>query len=264
MAVLWLILKILLGLVAALLALVVLALLVPVTVELAWRQESFAAWLRVLFVRVRLWPRPPQEPGDEKKGGAGEKLARLLRRRGPGAKKAPAAENAPAGAAEAQSPPADQSPPAAQPERTAAGQRQKPAGGEKPRQTGEAPFHRRLKRKMDRYAALAATAGGFVRRVLAGLTLHSVQAYLPVHGENPAETAVAVGAVWAALGASIATLGNFVKLRPGRIQVEPDYKDEHQGQASFSCKITGQLIIMVIAGIWALRRLQEEHLLPTK
>ena len=83
MAVLWLILKILLGLVAALLALVVLALLVPVTVELAWRQESFAAWLRVLFVRVRLCARPPPEPGDEKKGGAGEHLARPRRRRGP-------------------------------------------------------------------------------------------------------------------------------------------------------------------------------------
>ena len=57
-AALWLILRVLLWALAALLLLAVLALAVPVTAELAVDKGGFAAHLRVLFVRVKLWPRP--------------------------------------------------------------------------------------------------------------------------------------------------------------------------------------------------------------
>ena len=61
MAALWLIVRILLWVLAVLLGLVVLALFVPITAELRAEVSGFAAWLWVLFVRIKLYPRPVKE-----------------------------------------------------------------------------------------------------------------------------------------------------------------------------------------------------------
>ena len=61
MAALWLIVRILLWVLAALLGLAALALFVPLTAELRADETGFAAWLRVLFVRIKLYPRPEKE-----------------------------------------------------------------------------------------------------------------------------------------------------------------------------------------------------------
>ena len=75
MAALWLIVRILLWVLAVLLGLVVLALFVPITAELRADETGFAAWLRVLFVRIKLYPRPEKEekPRPEKRKRKKEK-----------------------------------------------------------------------------------------------------------------------------------------------------------------------------------------------
>ena len=66
MAVVWLILKGIGWILLVLLALLIAALLVPVTAELCYEQGKFTAALRVLAVRVRLYP-PPGETGKAQK-----------------------------------------------------------------------------------------------------------------------------------------------------------------------------------------------------
>ena len=119
----------------------------------------------------------------------------------------------------------------------------------------------KLPKDLDRTLALVSTAGGAVRRLLAGLTVHGVKAFLPVHKDTAADTALAVGRVWTAVGAGLGVLQNFIRIRPGEITVLPDYTGSEERNASFSCKITGCLFIMVSVGIWAFRRLKEQKFL---
>ena len=252
MAALWLIVRILLWALAVLLGLVVAALFVPITAELQADEAGFAAWLRVLFVRIKLYPRPEKEEKPRRKK---EKKARP----------APA-EKAPAEKALAQS--AQQAAPAQEPPAEAApASKAGTTGGPAPKkqaktQEAKSPtLADKLPKDLDRTLALVSTAGGAVRRLLAGLTVHGIKAFLPVHKDSAADTALAVGRVWAAVGAGLGALQNFIRIRPGEITVQPDYTGDEERKASFSCKITGCLFIMVSVRIWAFRRLREQKFL---
>lgn len=255
MAALWLIVRILLWVLAVLLGLVAAALFVPITAELRADETGFAAWLRVLFVRIKLYPRPEKE----------EKPRREKRKKEKKARPAPA-EKAPAEKALAQS--AQQAAPAQEPPAEAApASKAGTAGGPAPKkqaktQEAKSPsLADKLPKDLDRTLALVSTAGGAVRRLLAGLTVHGIKAFLPVHKDAAADTALAVGRVWAAVGAGLGALQNFIRIRPGEITVQPDYTGDEERKASFSCKITGCLFIMVSVGIWAFRRLREQKFL---
>lgn len=267
MAALWLTVRILLGVLAVLLGLVALALFVPVTAELRADEKGFAAWLRVLFVRIKLYPRPPkkEKPRRPKQRKKARAPAKGQERPAP----SPAADAASAGTARADGPAAGKEQAA---HKAGAGRQtaaQTPAG--RPEQKKEAGAGKKdggapsladkLPKDLDRTLALVSTAGGAVRRLLAGLTVHGVKAFLPVHRDTAAETALAVGGVWAAVGAALGALQNFVRIRPGEITVQPDYTGKEQEKASFSCKITSHLFIMVLVGIWAFRRLKEQKIL---
>lgn len=250
MAALWLIVRILLWVLAVLLGLVVLALFVPITAELQADETGFAAWLRVLFMRIKLYPRPekeekprPEKRKKEKKASPApaEKVpAQTVQQAAP--ENAPQAKETPAPKAEAPAGPAPQ----------------KQAKAAQPQSASLAD---KLPKDLDRTLALVTTTGGAVRRLLAGLTVHGIKAFLPVHKETAADTALAVGRIWAAVGAGLGALQNFIRIRPGEITVQPDYTGDEERNASFSCKITGCLFIMVSVGIWAFRRLKEQKFL---
>ena len=252
MAALWLIVRVLLWVLAVLLGLVVLALFLPLTAELRADETGFAAWLRVLFVRIKLYPRPEKE----------EKPRPETRKRKKAKKASPApAEKAPEQtvrqtAHESEPPAKESSAPKAEPAPGPA-----PEKKAKSSKTPSPSLADKLPKDLDRTLALVSTAGGAVRRLLAGLTVHDVKAFLPVHRESAADTALAVGTVWAAVGAGLGALQNFIRVRPGQITAQPDYTGEEERNASFSCKITGCLFIMVSVGIWAFRRLKEQKFL---
>lgn len=257
MAALWLIVRVLLWVLAALLGLVAVALFLPVTAQLRVDEAGFAAWLRVLFVRIKLYPRPEKE----------EKPRRAKRQKKkktpPAAKAQPVPEAGPAPARSVRQAAGESVPPA---KGEGAGQGGT-AGGPAPEKQAKAAQAKgpsladKLPKDLERTLALVSTAGGAVRRLLAGLTVHDVKAFLPVHRQSAADTALAVGGVWAAVGAGLGTLQNFIRVRPGQITVQPDYTGEEERKASFSCKITGCLFIMVSVGIWAFRRLKEQKFL---
>lgn len=250
MAALWLIVRILLWVLAVLLGLVVLALFVPITAELRADETGFAAWLRVLFVRIKLYPRPEKEekPRPEKRKRKKEKKT----------PPAPKAEPAPAQAVRQTPPESESSAEHGPAEKTGSPAPQKQA---KAAETKSPSLADKLPKDLDRTLALVSTAGGAVRRLLAGLTVHGIKAFLPVHKDSAADTALAVGRVWAAVGAGLGALQNFIRIRPGEITVQPDYTGDEERKASFSCKITGCLFIMVSVGIWAFRRLKEQKFL---
>lgn len=257
MAVLWLILKGIGWVLLVLLALLIAALLVPVTAELCYEKGRFSAALRVLAVRVKLYPRPekPEKPQKQKKPRRPKKAKPVTKK--------PTAQ----AAAEQEKAAATEQTPAHKPQAEVSEQKQaalQPAA----RQTGKATARppqqkpeKTLQETLDWVLAWVRTGGQILRRLLEGFKIHHIQIYLPVHGESAASTALAVGAVHAGLGASFGMLQNFLDLRMEKLVIEPDYTGEHQGREHFSCKITSHLIIMVITGVWALLRLHREKLI---
>ena len=257
MAVLWLILKGIGWVLLVLLALLIAALLVPVTAELCYEKGQFSAALRVLAVRVKLYPRPekPEKPKKQKKPRRPKKAKPVTKK--------PTAQ----AAAEQEKAAATEQTPAHKPQAEVSEQKQaapQPAA----RQTGKATARppqqkpeKTLQETLDWVLAWVRTGGQILRRLLEGFKIHHIQIYLPVHGETAASTALAVGAVHAGLGASFGMLQNFLDLRMEQLVIEPDYTGEHQGREHFSCKITSHLIIMVITGVWALLRLHKEKLI---
>ena len=61
MAVLWFLIKCILWLLAVVFGLLVFALLVPITAELCYEKGQFTAAVRVLLLRVRVYPWPEKE-----------------------------------------------------------------------------------------------------------------------------------------------------------------------------------------------------------
>lgn len=257
MAVLWLILKGIGWVLLVLLALLIAALLVPVTAELCYEKGQFSAALRVLAVRVKLYPCPekPEKPKKQKKPRRPKKAKPVTKK--------PTAQ----AAAEQEKAAATEQTPAHKPQAEVSEQKQaalQPAA----RQTGKATARppqqkpeKTLQETLDWVLAWVRTGGQILRRLLEGFKIHHIQIYLPVHGESAASTALAVGAVHAGLGASFGMLQNFLDLRMEQLVIEPDYTGEHQGREHFSCKITSHLIIMVITGVWTLLRLHKEKLI---
>ena len=273
MAVVWLILKGIGWILLVLLALLIAALLVPVTTELCYEQGKFTAALRVLAVRVRLYPRPekperpqkrkkPRKPKQEKTGPVQpkptqEKLAAPVEK--------PVEPAASSVQAEQKTEPAQKErtpqPAARQTGKAATQPPQRKEDKTPPKQEAPKKPEKTLQETVDWVLAWVRTGGQILRRLLEGFKIHHIRIYLPMQRENAASTALAVGAVHAGLGASFGMLQNFLDLRMEQLVIEPDYTGEHQGQEHFSCKITSHLIIMVITGVWALFCLRKEKLI---
>lgn len=259
MAVAWLILKGIGWLLLVILALLIAALLVPVTAELCYEQGKFTAALRVLAVRVKLYPRPekPAKPKKKKKPRKRKKGKPAVAQSQPAQtvmketeKKTAEPAAPPAQKAQTEGPESKKAAP-----QPAARPPQKKAGKAQPQP------EKTLQETVDWVLSWVRTGGQILRRLLEGFKIHHIQIYLPVHRATAASTALAVGAVHAGLGASFGMLQNFLDLRMEQLVIEPDYTGAHQGQEHFSCKITSHLIIMVITGVWALLRLRREKLI---
>lgn len=259
MAVAWLILKGIGWLLLVILALLIAALLVPVTAELCYEQGKFTAALRVLAVRVKLYPRPekPAKPKKQKKPRKRKKGKPAAAQSQPAQTVMKATEKK---TVEPAAPPAQKAQTEGPESKKAAPQ---PAARPPQKKAGKAQPQpeKTLQETVDWVLSWVRTGGQILRRLLEGFKIHHIQIYLPVHRETAASTALAVGAVHAGLGASFGMLQNFLDLRMEQLVIEPDYTGEHQGQEHFSCKITSHLIIMVITGVWALLRLRREKLI---
>ena len=222
MAALLLALKALGILLLALLALLGLAMLIPVTVELRYAQERFTARLRVLFYTRRLFP-PPPRPAKRRKA-RGEKTA-----------------------------PAPEAPPEAQ-------GREEEKRPEQPASKPEPPARKEVQVAgvpLKRILELLPTVGAVGRRILAGVRVVHLRLYWPLQGEDAAETALLYGGFCAAWGNGMALVQQLVRVQCDRVEPVADYLGEHTGEEHFSCKITARVFIMVAAAIYGLARLRQ-------
>lgn len=101
---------------------------------------------------------------------------------------------------------------------------------------------------------IAASAGAGLRFLLRRLRIRDVQLVLPVYGGDASETALSAGRVQALIGSTRAVLENLLNIRFTRLVVIPDFLDAYGERLTFSCKVLAAPVIMLAAGIVALRR----------
>lgn len=217
LGVLWMIGKILLILLAVLLGLILLALILPVTVKLLYEKQEFRAWVSVLGLRFQVYPWPQKEKTPQQQKRAAAKKAK--KQKAAEAKKKKAAA---------------QQPPNAQPPKTPEKQAKLTAGA---------------------LYSMVCAAGSALRFILSRLKIHQVRVRWPIYGGDAAQTAQEYGKSQAALHSALAVLRNILDIRFEELALVPDFTGEKQGTELFSCKITANLLIMVIAGIRALIQL---------
>ena len=284
MAVVLLLLKAIGWLLLAVLALLAVVLLLPVTLELDYAQGQFTAKLKLLGLRFALYPRPPKKEKPVRPAKKRPRPPKADRQKQPQPNPLPGQglSSQPGGQQPAPPPPKEPSPvqspgaPASQQHQTASplgGQadQQKKAGQDTGQNTAKqkqkpaaAPQSQPQESWVMRWLAdgrlqsLIQTAGGAVRRLLWGLRIHHIRIAVPVHRRDAAATALGVGWARAALHSSLGILNNFFRLQFKQLDIWPDYTGEDAGREVFSCKVTGQLIIMVNIAIWALVQLKRQ------
>lgn len=204
-----------------LLALLAIALLVPVSVWIAYEKGVFSLKAGMLFVKVPILPRRPLT--DAQKRRKAEKAARKAARKAEKANRRP------------------------KPEDEAAANKRPPK--EKAKLTLEA------------VCKLAGAAGRLLRAALGALRVTHIRIRFAVAGEDAAATAVQYGKTNAWLHASLAFLNRVFWLEFDEVRVEPDFTGELEGCEHFSCQISARLIIMVIAGAAFVYTLFKEKLL---
>lgn len=220
LGVLWMIGKILLILLAVLLGLlglILLALILPVTIKLLYEKQEFRAWVSVLGLRFQIYPWPQKKKTSQQQNRAAAKKAK----------------------------------------------KQKAAEAKKKKAAAQQPLNAQLSKAPEKQAKLTAgalysmvcAAGSALRFILSRLKIHQVRVRWPIYGGDAAQTAQKYGKSQAALHSALAVLRNVLDIRLDELALVPDFNGEKQGTELFSCKITANLLIMVIAGIRALIQL---------
>lgn len=263
MAIVWLILKIILWIVLCLLGLIFILLILPITANLEYsKKEGFSLSVGVWRLQYPIFPeKEKKQEKQEAEPAASAKEERpketlLVTQKEPAQKPKEQPAKQPQNPAERKQPAAKAEPSAAQ-----SAPKQEPAkppkseaksseakSVEPPQRKPEKDLHRLLHTA----AQAVSLAGGVVRRLLAGIWIHSIRVHLPIYAGDASETAIRVGRIYAAAGASLGVLKNFLHLSFKQYEIIPDYTNEKAEEAFFSCKITSALIIMVVVGVWAL------------
>ncbi|GEM_PF-410750 len=109
---------------------------------------------------------------------------------------------------------------------------------------------------------LLEAAGAFLRAVFRVLSFRKLRFFIPIHGEDAAQTARDVGAAYAVAAGLDAALRSFLQLHWDKAVFYPDYSNDAQDQLEISGKVVGQLLPLLIAVIALLLQLEKEGLLP--
>ncbi len=88
----------------------------------------------------------------------------------------------------------------------------------KPEEGGE-----KLKLTFDFVLDVLSAAGVLMRRVFRALHFRHIAVVLPIHKDDPAETALACGRAQAGISAGVASLENFLDLRFDGVRILPDF-----------------------------------------
>ena len=108
-------------------------------------------------------------------------------------------------------------------------------------------------------------AGRAARLVFRGIRVTEIDAVLIVSGREPHDIGKKTGTVWAVFGELAALLQQiFGRVSFTRVDVVPDFMDEHAGRHRFGCRVTALPVTFAAAGcivlksVWRARRSQKQ------
>ena len=193
------------------LAVLVLALVIPVSVWIAYREEQLTVQAGALSLRYTLLPRPKKEKPEKPKKPKQPQNPKKPRKKA------------------ADAPPQDKD--------------------------------KLLKLTFAQLVLLVRGLGTLGRRIVGGIKIRHIRVHLCVTGKDAADTALQYGKLRAWLHTGIGVLNNALWLEFDQFQIDTDFLAEKQKKPAFSCQISTQLLIMVLAALRFLWLLWKENIL---
>ena len=227
-----------LGLLGLVLAVLLMALLLPVRVWLRYDKAGFAVKLQILFFRLQLLP-------EKKKTAQKEQTERKL-----SVQKPTNIEPKP-------------KPGKKQPEVAGSGSGKTPERDENAAKAAAAADGRQqpVRRILESLPAVLDMAGRFLGAVLRSLRFIRLTAVVPVSGGEPDAVARKVGKANAWFYSIVSPLENALHLQWKQVRIFPDYKDEHSGELLLAGCVRGQLLPVAIAALHLFCGLKKEKIL---
>lgn len=246
------------------LGLIAVALLIPVSLWLDYHDEDLTVKVGALGFKYTLLPQK-EKPEETPKAEPEQPKAKTTTAQPP---KATASESTkaetvkqtkaaqPPKAAPAENPKAA----AKEPPKTAAKQ-PKPADANSPKAEPQ-DKNALMQLTFDQMVTAVKGLGAMGKRIVNGLKVKHIRLYLPVTGEDAADTAIQYGKMQAWLHAGLGVLNRAIWLDFDECRLEADFLAKGEKKSRFSCQISARLLIMVIAVTRFVWLLWKANILP--
>lgn len=279
MAVVWTVLGVLaktLGiLLLVVLAVIFLALVIPVSVWLAYDGDDFSVQVGALGLKYPVFSSKEEEEDEPEPDQAKAATSEATEKAAPNPPQPPKPKPAPetAQAKTSQPPKVSQPQPKAQtakaaPKAKASAKTTEKAKNKptpKPVQPAKKPAEKPAQQdknlllglSFDQLVTAVKGLGKFGQRIVAGLKIRHIRLYVPITGDDAADTAIKYGKCQAWLHAGLGVLNRAIWLDFDECRLEADFLAKEAKKPHFSCQISAQLLIMVIAALrylWLLWR----------
>lgn len=255
------------------LGLIAVALLIPVSLWLDYHDEDLTVKVGALGFKYTLLPQK-EKPEETPKAKSAEKP------------KAKTTTAQPPKATASEPPKAEtvKQTKAAQPPKPETAQQPKAAAAEKPKATAKEPPKTaakqtkpadanppkaepqdktaRMQLTFDQVVTAVKGLGAMGKRIVNGLKVKHIRLYLPVTGEDAADTAIQYGKMQAWLHAGLGVLNRAIWLDFDECRLEADFLAKGEKKSRFSCQISARLLIMVIAVTRFVWLLWKANILP--
>ncbi len=266
LAVLLFILKAIGILLATVLVLLLIALLIPVSLWVDYHDEALTLQVGALGLRYTVFP-PKESSGKKKRKTQAAEKAAAVREAQPAQPKE--AETARAAAQEN----ADLKAETPKQSTTVSELEGKAAKDTAAAQKSDAAEQEGVEPQPDKKQLLGLTfnqlitavrgVGTLGKAILCGIKVRHIRIYLPVSGNDSADTAIRYGRMQAWLHTGLGFLNRAMWLEFDECYLDADFMQEKQKKERFSCQISAQLLIMVIAVVRFVWLLWKANILDT-
>lgn len=206
-------------LLACIIVLLLVLLFVPSFAKITYEKESFSVVVGILFIQVHVYPHLYFLWDKYADETEEERAARLAKKKEARAKKKPKKQV---------------------------------------EKVGDTKAAKGAKLTIDAIVTLLRTAGRVTQLIVGALRIEKIRLQLPVHSNDPAQTAILYGKINAWFYSSIAILDHFIYLDFQEIQITPIFEENFEKTAYFSCKVSAKLFILVIVVIQLFQTLRKE------
>ena len=118
--------------------------------------------------------------------------------------------------------------------------------------------------KADKIQGILGTTTGTIRRIFKKLKIQDVWVQMAVYDPDAAKTAENYGKVNAFFYTVVAGLENLLNLQFEKVDIKPDFNNDYPNYTKLAGTIKGNIFNILVALIWALRKLYKEKVLFPK